>query len=368
MNYKDYLENIINNIKLPDEHIKKAAEKRQAELAKPPGSLGRLEEYACEIAAIQHCEHPTAEKPCVLVFAADNGVIAEGVSSAPQSVTLSQSINMTRKITGMSSMAGYFNDGIIVTDVGINSKTVGGDVRDRKIRRGTNNIKTAPAMTIDEFYRAAAVGIETVKEAHDAGYDIVGIGEMGICNTTTSTAVLCALTGLDCREITGRGGGLIDEAYENKKNVIASALALHKNDICDVPHTVSALGGFDIAAMCGAFIGCAYYNIPAVVDGFISIVAALCAAKMVPAVRAYLFLSHISEEPGYLKAAEIIGKKPCLDLNMRLGEGSGCVIMFRVLQAACASHNLMGTFEEAEINDDYLEEIRADEKSYSRGQ
>ena len=335
------------------------ARQRQAELAKPPGSLGKLEDYSIRLAGITGNVKNEIEKCRVIVLAADNGVTAEGVSSAPTSVTLSQVINMTRHITGMSSLAYYFGNEVVVADLGIDTDRKIPGVLDRKIRRSTGNIAKERAMTRQQVLDAMAVGLDLAADAAKDGVNAVGVGEMGIGNTTTSSAVLSALTGATPESVTGRGGGLTDQAFAVKKQVITQALALHHPDREDVVDVLSAVGGLDLAAMAGVFLGCALQHIPAVVDGFISIVAALCACRLNPNVKDYLFLSHASYEIGYRLAAEELGLEPCLLLDMRLGEGSGCPIAFQILKAACAVMNGMGTFAEAAIQDDYLEPIRA---------
>ena len=335
------------------------ARQRQAELAKPPGSLGKLEDYSIRLAGITGKVKNSIEKWQVIVLAADNGVTAEGVSSAPTSVTLSQVINMTRHITGMSSLAYYFGNEVVVADLGIDTDRKIPGVLNRKIRRSTGNIAKERAITRQQVLDAMAVGLDLAADAAKDGVNAVGVGEMGIGNTTTSSAVLSALTGATPESVTGRGGGLTDQAFAVKKQVIAQALALHHPDREDVVDVLSAVGGLDLAAMTGVFLGCALQHIPAVVDGFISIVAALCACRLNPNVKDYLFLSHASYEIGYRLAAEELGLEPCLLLDMRLGEGSGCPIAFQILKAACAVMNGMGTFAEAAIQDDYLEPIRA---------
>ena len=349
---------LLNTITPADAAAMCAAEARQAQLAKPPHSLGRLEDISVRLAGIFGTERPTLGRTGVLVFAADNGVCAEGVSCTPQSVTREQAVNMTRGLTGMSTLARFFGDEVIVTDVGILTDTHCPAVRDRKIRHGTENFAQKPAMLRSEAVQAISVGIETVREAKAAGLTAVGIGEMGIGNTTTSSAVLCALTGASVADVTGRGGGLTDEGYQKKLAVIEAALALHRPDANDPIDVLTKVGGLDLAAMTGAYLGCAAEHIPAVVDGFISIVAALCAVRLCPAARDYLILSHASYEIGYRIAAEELRQEPCLLLEMRLGEGSGCPLMFQIMRAACAVLCEMATFEEASIHDGYLDEIR----------
>ena len=302
---------------------------------------------------------PKMDSCRVAVFAADNGVVDEGVSCAPRSVTLQQAINMTRRRTGMSAMAAAFGDDVAVVDVGIAADVPGVGILDRKVRRGTGNIAVEDAMTRTEALAAMAAGMEQAARARADSITALGIGEMGIGNTSTSAAVLSALTGADIEVVTGRGGGLTDEGFARKKDVLRRALtrrAVDKDDVLDV---LCAVGGLDIAAMAGAFLGCAHERIPAAVDGFISVVAALCAVTLCPEVQDYLFLSHDSYEVGYRLAADRLGLEPCLHLGMRLGEGSGCPLLFRVLEGACGVMAGMATFAQAAIPDDYLDEIRA---------
>ncbi len=355
---EEALRALIDRVRPADRTAMDAAAAYQARLAKPPGSLGRLEDYAVRLAGITGQVRRELRSCRVLVFAADNGVVAEGVSCTPQSVTLSQSVNMTRHLTGMSSLARYFGDSVEVTDVGIDADVRCPGIVDRKVRRSTGNIVREPAMTRAEALAALEAGVEAVRRAKADGVQAVGIGEMGIGNTTTSAAVLAALTGAAPEAVTGRGGGLTDEGFRRKKEVIAAALERHRPDPGDPVGVLAAVGGLDLAAMTGAFLGCAAERVPAAVDGYISIVAALCAVRLCPAVRDFLFLSHASYEVGYRLAAEQLGLEPCLLLGMRLGEGSGCPILFRILEAACAVMCHMATFEEAAIRDDYLDEIR----------
>ena len=349
-----YMESILP----ADRESMDAARRRQAELAKPPGSLGALEDMSIRLAGVLRTARPEVRRCRVTVLAADNGVVAEGVSCAPQSVTVQQAVNMTRHKTGMSALAAYFGDDVQVVDVGIRTPVPCPQVLDRKIRFSTGDIAVEPAMTEQQALDALAVGLDLARQAKAEGIDAVGVGEMGIGNTTTSAAVLAALTGASVEEVTGRGGGLTDRGFETKKRVLRQALALHHPDPGDPVAVLAAVGGLDIAAMTGLFLGCARERIPAAVDGFISVTAALCAVALCPAVRDYLFLSHDSYEVGYRLAAERLGLEPCLHLGMRLGEGSGCPLLFRVMQGACAVLNHMATFPEAAIEDGYLAPIR----------
>ena len=332
-----------------------AAEEHQARLAKPPGSLGRLEELSIQLAGITGRVHNALNKKQLLVFAADNGVVAEGVSSAPQSVTMQQTINLTRGKTGAAVLAKRFGCGLTVCDVGVNADIYESTVLNRKIAYGTQNICTGPAMTREQTLQAILTGAEIARTV-DA--DVIGVGEMGIGNTTTSSAVLAVLLGEDVEAVTGRGGGITEETFRKKKAVIRTAIEVNRPDRDDVVGVLSKVGGFDLAAMCGAFLGAAAARRPAVIDGLISAAAALCAVRLCPNVRGYLVPSHASFEIGYRLAMEAMDLRPLFDLGMRLGEGSGCPLAFQVLDAACAVINDMATFDEAGINDDYLDEIR----------
>ncbi|MDD5920530.1 MAG: nicotinate-nucleotide--dimethylbenzimidazole phosphoribosyltransferase, partial [Oscillospiraceae bacterium] len=328
-----------------------AARQRQAQLAKPPGSLGRLEELSIQLAGITGKVHNRLDKKHLLVFAADNGVVVEGVSSAPQSVTLMQTVNLTRHKTGASTLCKHFGCGITVCDVGVNADIQEEKVLNRKIAYGTQNIIHGPAMTRAQAEKAISIGIELAKQT-DA--DVLGIGEMGIGNTTTSSAVLAVLLDVEVGTVTGRGGGITDESFQKKKAVISRAIAVNQPDKNDVVDVLAKVGGFDIAAMCGAFLGAAATCRPVVIDGFISAVAALCACRLCPEVRDYLIPSHASFEIGYQLAMDAMKLQPMLLLGMRLGEGSGCPLAFMVLDAACAVINDMATFDQAGIDDGYL--------------
>lgn len=332
-----------------------AAETYQARLAKPPGSLGRLEEISIQLAGITGRVHNALNKKQLLVFAADNGVVAEGVSSAPQSVTKQQTINLMRGKTGAAVLAKHFGCGLTVCDVGVNADIYESTVLNRKIAYGTQNICTGPAMTREQTLQAILTGAEIARTV-DA--DVIGVGEMGIGNTTTSSTVLAVLLGADVEAVTGRGGGITEESFRKKKAVIRTAIEVNRPDRDDVVGVLSKVGGFDLAAMCGAFLGAAAARRPAVIDGLISAAAALCAVRLCPNVRGYLVPSHASFEIGYRLAMEAMDLRPLFDLGMRLGEGSGCPLAFQVLDAACAVINDMATFDEAGINDDYLDEIR----------
>ena len=352
---QEKIEALVRAVQPLDQKAMLAAEAHQARLAKPPGSLGRLEELSVQLAGITGKVHNELPRKQLLVFAADNGVVAEGVSSAPQSVTMQQTINLTRGKTGAAVLAKRFGCGLTVCDVGVNADICESAVLNRKIAYGTQNICAGPAMTREQALQAILTGA-AVAENVDA--DAVGIGEMGIGNTTTSSAVLAVLLGADVDKVTGRGGGITEESFRKKKAVIRTAIAVNRPNRDDVIDVLAKVGGFDLAAMCGAFLGAAASRRAVVIDGFISAVAALCAVRLCPLVRGYLIPSHASFEIGYRLAMEKLALRPLFDLGMRLGEGSGCPLAFQMLDAACAIMNNMASFDEAGSSDDYLDEIR----------
>ncbi len=360
------------------------AKARQETLAKPTGALGILEDISVQLAGITGKVKNQMKKQAIVIMSADNGVVEEGVASAPQSVTLSQTINFTRHFTGVSSMAKYFDIDLLVIDVGVkmpipeglysaemiqhNCSSQSDDksadqsceqrlttkIVNRRIADGTKNLAKEPAMSRDQALCAIMTGIEAVENIKRSGYDIFGIGEMGIGNTTTSACVLSALCRKTGEEVVGRGGGLNDEGLTKKINIVNSSTdGLDPSDVLGI---LAKVGGFDICAMVGAFLGAAYYKLPVVIDGYISAVAALAAVRLAPKAINYMFGSHQSKEKGYLIAIDALGIKPYFNLGMRLGEGSGCPISFKIIETACAAMNGMATFAEGSIDADYLEE------------
>jgi len=352
------LNEYLSQIKDLDQDVMAKARVRLDSLAKPPGSLGKLEDIAVRLAGISGSMVYDAGKRCVIIMSSDNGVVDEGVAAAPQQVTYMQTLNFFTGLTGVAVIARQFNTDLIVTDVGINAEINHPLIKNRKIRKATWNIAKRDAMTYDEAVQAILIGIDTAIEAAKSGYKLLGAGEMGIGNTTTSSAVLCALTGIPPEQATGKGAGLKEEAYRHKIEVIRTAIKNNKPNSQDPVDVLAKVGGFDIAALAGVFIGGAYTRTPVVIDGFISMVAALAAFRLNPAVKEFMFASHASYEQGFAYAAQALGIEPCLNLNMRLGEGSGCPIMFAVIDAACAVIRDMGTFEQANIDDKYLDEIK----------
>lgn len=361
---------LIRQIKELDKDAMRLATERQAYLAKPPGSLGKLEDMSIKLAGITGKVMNEVKKQAIAIMSSDNGVVEEGVASAPQTVTLSQTINFTKGYTGVSSMAKYFGIDLLVVDMGVNNvipkslltetmleeDKLTKKIVNRRIANGTKNLAKEPAMTREQAVTAIFTGIESAKAIKDSGHEIFGVGEMGIGNTTTSSAILSAITGAKAIETVGRGGGLNDEGLKLKLNIVDKAVeGLEDKDIID---KLAKVGGFDICSMVGAFLGAGIYRLPVVIDGFISIIAACAAKELCPSITDFMFASHKSFERGYVIAMERLELEPMFDLGMRLGEGSGCPMAFKIIEAACGSMNIMKTLEEAAIQADYLEEIR----------
>ena len=356
---EDKIKELLSSIEPLDAAAVKLAQERQAKLAKPPGSLGLLEDISIRLAGISGNVRNRIEKCRVIVLCADNGIIEEGMSSAPRSVTMAQAVNMTKRLTGMSAIAKYFGNEVVVADMGIADPYDCPEILNYKLMPGTRNFLREDAMDRETAEKALLIGAQLAAAAKKDGCDCIGVGEMGIGNTSSSSAVLSVLTGLSIEEVTGRGGGLTDSAFAHKKEVLEKAIEARKPDSSDVLDVIAKVGGLDIAAMCGVYLGAAANRLPVVIDGFISVVAALCAARLCPAAASYMFPSHASFEPGYRKAIDELRLKPWLGLGMRLGEGSGCPIAFQIMKAACAAMNGMALFgEESVIDDGYLEDIR----------
>ncbi|MGI6177883.1 MAG: nicotinate-nucleotide--dimethylbenzimidazole phosphoribosyltransferase [Eubacterium sp.] len=360
---------------LNEEALKEARERQDCRL-KVPGSLGRLEDISVKLAGITGRPYGNdVTNQGIIIMSADNGVTAEGVASAPQTVTLMQTINFTKRITGVGSQAAYFGIDILDIDIGVALPIPEEDLSDdmlengriqrkvvnRRIADGTKDLAKEPAMTREQALDALFVGIEAAKAAKDAGKTLIGVGEMGIGNSTTGACVICALTGTTAAEVCGRGGGLDDKGMALKIKVVDDALANYASNgrAAKDPIGVAAdLSGFDILGMAGAYIGAAVYKIPVVVDGFISIAAAILAEAIAPGTKNYMFTSHRSEEKGYAIAVKSLGIEPMFDLGMRLGEASGCPIAFKIIEASTAVINNMKSLAEGSIDDGYLRELK----------
>ncbi len=341
----------------PDAEIKRASKDKWDKIAKPIDGLGELEEMISRIASIQGRVVPEISKKALIIMCADNGVVKEGVSQTGSEVTLNVATLMGKRKSSVGIMTDTGITDIFVYDTGIDSEVTPAGVIDRKIRRGTGDFLKEPAMEESECLKAIETGMAAVKECKEKGYGIIATGEMGIGNTTTAAAVLCGIEGLDPAEYTGRGSGLTDSGYSRKIQVIDEGLRLHRKEGYKKPATskeeitgiMSSLGGLDIAGLCGVFIGGALCGIPVVIDGFISATAALAAAKLMPDCREYMLASHLGREKGMSFILKELELKPVIHADLALGEGSGAVMLFPLLDMAMSLYTGGTVFEETDI-------------------
>ncbi len=351
-------EEAVKGIKGADEEAAALAKKRMDSLIKPLGSLGKLETIGIKLAGITGKVHNGVSKKCSIVMVADNGICEEGVTGSPQDITLMQAVNMTKGISGMGALSAHAGADIKVVDVGIMCDYNCDAIYNRKIKYGTANFAKGPAMTREEAVKAVETGIDMVRLAVSEGYTLIGTGEMGIGNTSTTSAVFMAMTGESAENAVGKGGGLTDEALIRKKRVITDAVKLNNPNPNDPVDVLAKVGGLDIAGIAGCFIGAAYYRVPIVIDGVISALSAYIAVKINPLVKDFIFPSHKSKEPVYDLIFQCLDMEPMLDMDMRLGEGTGCTLAFNIISAACAVMNNMATFEDIKYDSTYRVDIR----------
>ena len=349
----DLLSRTIGQIGALDADAMRAAEARQMQLTKPPKALGRLETLSVQLAGIKAQPVPAIAHKMIAVMAADHGVVAEGVSAFPAEVTPGMVLNFAAGGAAINVIGRLVGARVIVADVGVNADlSAAAGVRQRKIRMGTANMAQGPAMSRDEAVRAIEVGIELVGEELARGLDIVATGEMGIGNTTAASAVIAALTGEPVVKVTGRGTGISKDALTAKVAVIEKALAVNQPDAGDAIDVLAKVGGLEIAAMTGLFLGGAARRIPVVMDGFISAAAALAAVRLCPACVNYILPSHVSIEIGHQVVLDELGLTPLFDLEMRLGEGTGAALAMSMYEAAARTLAEMATFASADIAGD----------------
>lgn len=335
---------------IPDHGAEKAALARQTQLTKPAGSLGQLESLAVRLAALQGRAEPSAERIAIAVFAADHGIVARGVSAFPQAVTQQMIANFAAGGAAIAVLARALGAQLEVIDVGsCNAGTVPVGVVDARISAGTADFSCVAAMSAAQCAQALAAGREAVMRANQP--DLFIAGDMGIGNTSAATALACALLGEHPQALAGPGTGLDRAGVAAKAAVIKQALILHCDDLGTPEAVLARLGGFEIAAMAGAYIACAQAGSPALVDGFISSSAALCATRLNPAVRPWLLFAHRSAEPGHALILKALQAEPLVDLGLRLGEASGAAIAVPLLRLACALHNRMATFASAGVSE-----------------
>ena len=343
------MRDLLNTITPPDEVARAEARRRWNDCAKPLGSLGLLETALEDIAALSGSADIRLDRRAVLVLCADNGVVAQGVTQSPSSVTGLVAKQLAARRTSVCRMAQAARCQVVPVDVGILDFQEMPGVLSRRIGNGTGDISQGPAMTRRQAEQALHTGMELVREQQALGVDLLATGEMGIGNTTTSSAVACVLLGRPAEEMTGRGAGLSDQGLQKKTAAIRRALEVNRPDPSDPLDILQKVGGFDIAAMCGVFLGGALYRVPVLIDGLISAVAALCALRLCPAAGKAMLASHVSAEPAGGLVLEALGKQPLITAGMRLGEGTGAVAAMPLLDLALAVYRESYTFEEGGI-------------------
>ena len=337
------LEELISEIRPADAVAAEAAKRRWNGLAKPLGSLGVLEEDIVRIAALTGREDVHLERRSLLIFCADNGVVRQRVSQSDHTVTTAVAASLGRGDSTVCHMARKAGCDVIPVDIGMAEKTLTG-VLPRKVRAGTADITEGPAMTREECLQAILTGAELARQQAEAGTDLLLLGEMGIGNTTTATAVACVLTGRDPEELTGRGAGLSDDGLRRKIDTIRRAIGTNRPDPGDPVDVLRKVGGLDLAALCGECLGGAAARIPVLLDGSITNAAALCAVRLCPDVRDALIASHISQEPAAKVLLDALNLTPCISAGLRLGEGGGAVLALPLLDQALAVYRSGHTF------------------------
>lgn len=328
-----------------------ASEQRQERLTKPTGSLGRLESLSVQLAGVMAQPRPRLNHKVVAVMAGDHGVVAEGISAYPQSVTGQMVLNFLTGGAAINVLARQVGARVVVADLGVASLLpVRPDLYNAKIAMGTANMAQGPAMSQEQALRSIAAGADCIAREIVNGLDILGIGEMGIGNTTAAAAVASALMNIDPADLVGRGTGLDDKGLANKIAVVRRALAVNQPNADDALDVLGKVGGFEIGGLVGAILITAAHRRPIMIDGYIATTAAMLAVKLVPAVRPYLIAAHRSAEGGHGAMLEWLGLEPLLQLDMRLGEGTGAVLGMQIVDAACRLLDEMATFGEAGVD------------------
>lgn len=347
------LKRTIEMIKPLDKEAMAEAQSWQNTLTKPPGSLGRLEELSIQLAGIQGKPIPQINNKAIIVMAGDHGVVAENIGNWPQEVTAQMVYNFLNGGAGINVIAYQAGARVIVVDIGVASNlNPNPQLISRKIDRGTQNISLGPAMTSEQAIKAVEIGIDIVTDQVTKGpLNIVGTGDMGIGNTTASSAICAVMTGKSVTEVTGRGTGLTDEQLARKIDVIKKALTINQPDRNQPLDVLAKVGGFEIGGLVGVMLGAASHHIPVVIDGFISGASALIATALAPALKDYLIAAHLSAESGHRLLLEYLELKPLLDLGMRLGEGTGAALGIYLAETSVRILSEMATFAEAGVSE-----------------
>lgn len=346
----DTIQRIVESVEPLNEVAMQAARERQSQLTKPPGSLGRLEQLAVQLAGITGKVRPRLPQKAVVVMAGDHGVCAEGVSAYPSEVTSQMVMNFLTGGAAINVLSRRAGARVVVVDVGVAAEMLAKDgLVNRKVARGSRNLSVEPAMTKQEAEQAIQVGIDVVQMERAKGLDMVATGEMGIGNTTPSAAIVAILTGKPVPEVVGRGTGIDDAGLDRKINAIERGIRVNNPNPGDPMDVLAKMGGLEIAGLVGVILAGAAYRLPVVVDGFISGAAALVAAGLCPMARDYFVASHQSVEAGHLAILQALELRPLLNMDMRLGEGTGAAIAMQLIDDALAIHDEMATFAEAGV-------------------
>lgn len=347
--YEQKLRQLLQTVTGPDEAARAAAHQKWNDCAKPLGSLGLLETAIEQIAALTGSPEMTLSPRAVLVLCADNGVVAQGVTQSDSSVTATVTRNLTDRRTSVCQMAAVARCEVVPVDMGILDFPPTRGVLSRRVGNGTGDISQGPAMTREQAAQAVLIGIELVREQKEQGVRLLATGEMGIGNTTTSSAVASVLLGREVTEMTGRGAGLSNDGLQRKIKAIEQAIGVNRPDPDDAMDVLAKVGGFDIAGLCGVFLGGALYQVPVLADGFISTVAALCAVRLCPKAEKAVLASHVSAEPAGRLILGALNRSPLITAGMRLGEGTGAVAAMPLLDMAHAVYSESYTFEQGGI-------------------
>ncbi len=338
-------------IPTPDRDYLQRAEQRQLQLTKPPGSLGKLESLAVHISALQKTIAPDISQSRIMIFAADHGIAQEGVSAFPQSVTAQMVRNFSAGGAAISVLARQHNLPFQIVNLGLVTELEPlPNVINYPLGPGSENFLHQDAMSPGQFEQLCEFVRQKAEQFKQEGVQLFIAGEMGIANTTTATALLCALENLPPEQVAGRGTGLDDAGLKHKVSVIARALDRHQQQFNSAEEILRVLGGFEIAALCVSYLACAQQGIISLVDGFICTIAALFAIRINPACQDWMIFSHLSDEAGHKKVLDLLDAQPLLDLNLRLGEGSGAALAWPLIHSACLLHNQMATFESASVS------------------
>jgi nicotinate-nucleotide--dimethylbenzimidazole phosphoribosyltransferase len=346
------LHETLNKINEIDSSLAEIIQKRLDNLTKPQQSLGRLEEFANKVGQITGKENPRIKDKVLFVMAGDHGVVDEGVSAYPQEVTSQMIYNFTKGGAAINVLAGHAGARVVIIDMGVACRLVSHpEILVRKVNYGTKNLSQGPAMTREEAIHSIESGIEIFEEESGKGLDIAGTGDMGIGNTTSSSAITACITGEPVENVTGRGTGIDDNTFSHKIDVIKKALEINRPDPEDALDVLSKMGGFEIGGLAGVILAGASKRIPVVIDGFISGAAALIAYVLEPKIKDYMFAAHCSVERGHGIILDYIGLKPILDLDLRLGEGTGAALGIGIIEAGVKILTQMATFKSAGVSE-----------------